>query len=146
MAMTDERQGQTCDHCGEPWSAWRDEEWKLHGMRDDRGIPNCVARLRAEVERLSTTAEMQSTWIHENCGSSLEGLWITNEQIDAAWAIATGPEPDALDSLAELSIVACKECGGDGVWAMTGINKSCPVCAKYTGHGWIKEEHGDEHG
>lgn len=102
--------------------------------------------LKGVVERLSTTAEMQSTWIHENCGSSLEGLWITNEQIDAAWAIATGPEPDALDSLAELSIVACKECGGDGVWAMTGINKSCPVCAKYTGHGWIKEEHGDEHG
>jgi hypothetical protein len=87
---------------------------------------------------------------------------ITNEQIDAAWASADQFLMDAeihqsplhkataggmYEVLTIIGIVECPECGGLGVIEYPppiGGGCMCPRCAKYTGHGWIREERGDE--
>ena len=89
-------------------------------------------RLRAEVERLKSRE-------------------ITDEQIDAAWEVVRVPANAyaARQTLASFRVFPCKECGGSGkfpdrvqAWDIPGA--PVPECERCNGHGWIREEHGDE--
>ena len=86
-----------------------------------------IRDLRAEVKRLKSRE-------------------ITEEQIDKAWEYAhfhtRGEHRDiCLELLLKLGIVECPECIGHvGMYStVTGLN--CPRC---DGHGWIREEYGDD--
>ena len=44
-----------------------------------------ATKAATEIERLTKTANMQSEWIHENCGlAELNGKWVTPSQLTAA--------------------------------------------------------------
>ena len=71
---------------------------------------------------------------------------ITDEQIDAAWKQSgyyTRSHAEGMKhALLLLGIVACEECGGRGSWNertnnITVIQRNCPTCAKFSGHGWV---------
>ena len=69
----------------------------------------------------------------------LHGHHITHEQIDAATAVAKRfncfPTNIVWQSLIELGIKRCEECGGDGLQRPDWPNTKCPAC---NGHGWTK--------
>jgi hypothetical protein len=80
-----------------------------------------ISRLRAEVERLKARA-------------------ITAEQIDKAWAMATGNQPEGIWVMEELGIVECYPCAGTGVHLCGGggngfRQEPCHFCH---GHKWIR--------
>jgi hypothetical protein len=99
---------------------------------DFQWCPFCeIDRLRAEVERLKSRE-------------------ITDEQIDRAWQKLRKYKESsefkdtlvwsALGAVLEVfGIVECPECGGRG-------DNGNPHywCQRCFGHGWIREEHGDE--
>jgi hypothetical protein len=104
------------------------DDW--HRQVDDLLVE--VQRLRAEVERLKSRE-------------------ITDEQIDAAWEVVRVPANAyaARQTLASFRVFPCKECGGSGkfpdrvqAWDIPGA--PVPECERCNGHGWIREEHGDE--
>ena len=62
---------------------------------------------------------------------------IDNDQIDAAWNLKSGP---ALATLAIFNIFRCEHRPFGGVRSIEPgehLNEKCPVCAKFTGHGWV---------
>ena len=74
------------------------------------------------------------------------GCFFTDEQIDAAWKQSgyyTRSHAEGMKhALLLLGIVACEECGGRGSWNertnnITVIQRNCPTCAKFSGHGWV---------
>lgn len=83
-------------------------------------------RLRAEVERLKARE-------------------ITDEQIDAAWAIAVAGGVRLWDHSAAHAISALGIVGCPGCWScMEHDSKEARLRKDCHGHGWIREEHGDE--
>lgn len=82
-----------------------------------------------------------------------DGVFITNAEIGAAWEKRASLVPYGDNwamgyeaALEDLGIVACPECGGFGEVGVPHVphHRECPLCAKYTGHGWVEKEHGDE--
>jgi hypothetical protein len=86
--------------------------------------------LRAEVERLKARV-------------------ITDEQVDRAWKRRDGYALGGYAwawygaALIDLGIVECQGCGGSGIKDVPRgqVTMACPRCH---GHGWIREERGDE--
>jgi hypothetical protein len=65
---------------------------------------------------------------------------ITDSQIDAAWERAgewAYVQPDCLETLAELGIVRCEMCDGQGAWGISeeGDTHLCDCC---DGKRWVK--------
>jgi hypothetical protein len=96
-----------------------------------------VEALRAEVERLKSERSIREMHGHQ---------WIPDERVDAAWTRASvrslrvgQPENDGRESLAELGIVECPNCWDGERFDVRP--EDCPICH---GHGWIREERGDE--
>jgi hypothetical protein len=114
----------------------------LDTMSKERMLKENV-RLEEHLRVAKQTAAMQSEWIHENCGADLEGKWITNKQINAAWAYYTGAKNrispyndlDLEQIFKEFNIFRCEERDGeerciDGY--LYGVR--CPGCY---GHKWV---------
>ena len=104
------------------------DDW--HRQVDDLLVE--VQRLRAEVERLKSRE-------------------ITDEQIDAAWGdnVELHHGDERYIRASAIGIIECPECGGLGefpgrvqAWDIPGA--PVPECERCNGHGWIREEHGDE--
>jgi hypothetical protein len=99
--------------------------------------------LRKRIEELEKTARMQSEWIHENCGANLEGMWVTYKDINAAVDLCfENPTEDGWHYLRPLGIERCEGCACGYVPSSAGDGdpipaQKCPVCAKFTGHGWV---------
>jgi hypothetical protein len=71
------------------------------------------------------------------------GTLITDEQIDAAWIVATSLEPDAIDTLKELGIERCVTLGCESGMYTEGrddgsdtLTRACEGC---NGHRWVKK-------
>jgi len=115
----------------------------------DAAAVEMIERLTAEVAELEKdTIEYVRCDGGGDPGEILVHI-ITNDQIDAAWKIATqktgpwakfqdeimGETEGACKVLSIFNIVACEECGGSGNWSSTSGAK-CPSCK---GHGWVKK-------
>jgi hypothetical protein len=118
-----------------------------------------INRLRAEVERLkrhiTEIEQLHREYLEEV--EAARGVWITDEQIDKAWANRYGrceTRPGGyygsvitLDA-EDFGIVECPECEDSmkpgWVFKMDigsgGDFEDCPRCH---GHGWTREEHGE---
>lgn len=73
---------------------------------------------------------------------------ITDAQIDAAWWVATKAgigSASGMTALHKLGIERCGVCGGEGeitfaMGAKVDPPLPCQDCAKFGGHGWVKNE------
>jgi hypothetical protein len=126
-----------------------------------------IAVLSAEVERLKAgvrfwneTAIEYKRQLYETIrrGPESAGLHIiTDEQIDAAWKMVRGWQHGGGTTTEDfrlwmmifkrMSIVECSRCGGSGRLKRRATEsalyppQTCPRCQ---GHGWIRDERGDE--
>ena len=94
----------------------------------------------ARVEELE--ADVRKEWLigYDEAHTEIEkkGHYVTNEQINAAWALIDKYKDDfyIVAALAELGIVRCKGCLGSVVDDPVHKRSSCPDC---NGHGWTHD-------
>jgi len=97
-----------------------------------------IDRLRAEVDGLKD--DLRKEWLIGYEEAHGEGyIPVSVEQIDKAWAMATGNQPEGIWVMEELGIVECPKCGGRG-----DNGNHHYWCQNCHGHGWIREERRDE--
>ena len=102
------------------------------GMQYDAACK--ITSLRAEVESL------QDQIMARNFHEMEKGIYITAQQIDAAWEMATANAPEPLWTLKEMGIVACRNCDGVGNAIPIAGGEMSIDCPRCSGHGWIREE------
>ncbi len=114
-------------------------------------------RLRAEHQVANEQRDQAQRWYREKCAEveRLKARVITDEQIDKAWERLSLDSEETwtkytygvLETLRDLGIVECPECSGSGLRLpkKIGENFRCQTeCLHCHGHGWIREERGDE--